>query len=76
MNIKLKAALQTVALIIAGYIALDTVIYLMEHANPQFIYKGILIGIIGFLFYAMYQIRLLSLESDEKLKEIKQLRDK
>lgn len=73
MNIKLKAALQSVGLVSAGFAVICGVEYVLDNINPQLILKALLIGMLALMIYGAYRMRLMSLEGQEILNKIKQL---
>lgn len=73
MNIKLKAALQSIVLVVTGFVVICGVEYVLDNINPQLILKGLLIGMLALMTYGAYRMRLMSLEGQEILNKIKQL---
>ena len=70
MNMKLKAGLYTVGLVVGGYFALS-LIHMVFEAMPESWRLNVFGGIIIVsLLYAVYNIVLTTLETDEKLKKI------
>ena len=72
MSLKVKALVQTLGLIALAIFVASTISFILANVSTETIMQALSIGLVSWLVYMFYSIRLLSLEYEQKLKETKE----
>ena len=70
MSIKSKALLMTAGMFVFSAAAGTTISLLINYGPTEYIVMGLVIGVIFWLFYMLYQTNITRLESEARLKEL------
>ena len=70
MSLKLKALTQTAGMIVMAVVVAAALNFILENVKTETVLQALGLGIMGWIVYIFYSIRLSALQYEEKLKEI------